>query len=75
MPKKSKKIPLIRRIILWFSKPLRVYVQYRFKLAIAKDIAIEEARLRLKKPHWNAKQIRKRARSKYFMELRRIGVA
>jgi len=75
MPKKVKKHSLKKRFLLWLSKPLRLYTQHKFKVAIAKDIALEEARLRARKPHWNEKQISKRARSKYFLELRRIGVA
>lgn len=75
MPKKPAKLPIFKRVLLWLSKPLRLYVQYKFKVAIFKDIALEEARLRERKPHWNAKQIHKRARAKYFLELRKIGLA
>jgi hypothetical protein len=74
MPKKPAKTPILKRLLLWISKPLRLYLQYKFKVAIFKDIALEEAHLRARKPHWNAKQIHKRARSKYFLELRKIGL-
>ena len=40
-----------------------------------KDIAVEEKLLKARKPHWNDKMIKDRARKKYFVELRRIGLA
>lgn len=73
MPKKSK--PSIgKRFLLWLTKPIRRYIQFRFKVAIEKDIRIYEETLRARKPHWDERMIKKRARKKYVSELRRIGV-
>jgi len=66
---------LLKRLVWWITKPLRRYLQFRFKVAIMKDIAIEEKILKARKPHWNDKMIKERARKKYFIELRRIGLA
>ena len=46
---------------------------YRFKVAITKDIAIAEAALRQRKPHWTDEMVKKRARLKYVEQLRMIG--
>lgn len=52
-----------------------MYLAYRFRLAITKDIALAEADLRLRKPHWSASMVKKRARQKYAHELKMIGAA
>lgn len=70
----ASKDSLGKRLLLFLSKPLRRYIQWRFKVAIHKDIALEAARLRVRKPHWTEKYVQKRARKKYAKELKRIGV-
>ena len=74
---KYKKLQLSRfkKLLLWLSKPLRMYLAYQFRLAITKDIALAEADLRLRKPHWSASMVKKRARQKYAHELKMIGAA
>jgi len=52
-----------------------MYLAYQFRLAITKDIALAEADLRLRKPHWSASMVKKRARQKYAHELKMIGAA
>lgn len=69
-PKKS----ILKRLILFLSFPLRRYIQYRFRIAIEKDIRLEEIYLRKRKPHWSPRQVKKRARQKYAQELKKIGV-
>ncbi len=69
-PKKS----LLKRLILFLSFPLRRYIQYRFRIAIEKDIRLEEIYLQKRKPHWSQRQVKKRARQKYAQELKKIGV-
>ncbi len=69
-PKKS----LLKRLILFLSFPLRRYIQYRFRIAIEKDIRLEEIHLQKRKPHWSPRQVKKRARQKYAQELKKIGV-
>lgn len=73
MPQKTK-LPLGKRILLWLTKPIRLYIQFRFKVAIEKDIRIYEELLRKRKPHWNEKQIQKRARRKFVGELKKVGL-
>lgn len=63
-----------KRFFLWITKPLRIYIQYRFKISIQKDIAIYEAHLKAQKPKWTPKMIRKRARAKYWLELKKVGL-
>ena len=70
MPKKS----ILKRLILFLSFPLRRYIQYRFRIAIEKDIRLEEIHLQKRKPHWSPRQVKKRARQKYAQELKKIGV-
>lgn len=53
---------------------MRRYIQFRFRVAIEKDIRLYEASLRARKPHWDEKMIQKRARNKYIGELKKIGV-
>ena len=73
MKNKKLHLPWYKRLLLWLSKPLRLYMAYRFKVAIYKDIALAEADLRQRKPHWSEKMIRNRARQKYIHELKIIG--
>jgi hypothetical protein len=73
--KTKKKLPVLKQMLLWLTKPIRLYVAYRFKLAITKDIALAEAHWRLKKPHWSEKMVKKRARAKYVAQLKIIGAA
>ena len=68
-PKKS----LLKRLILFLSFPLRRYIQYRFRIALEKDIRLEEIYLQKRKPHWSPRQVKKRARQKYAQELKKIG--
>jgi len=74
MASKTVKKPWHKRFLLWISTPLRRYIQWRFKVAIYKDIELEAARLRVRKPHWTEKMVRKRARKKYWKELKKIGL-
>jgi hypothetical protein len=69
-PKRS----LLKRFLLFISLPLRRYIQYRFRVAIEKDIRIEEVLLQKRKPHWSPRQVKKRARQKYAGQLKKIGV-
>jgi hypothetical protein len=69
-PKQS----LLKRLVFFLSFPLRRYIQYRFRIAIEKDIRLEEIYLQKRKPHWSKKQVQKRARQKYAQELKKIGV-
>jgi hypothetical protein len=69
-PKQS----LLKRLVFFLSFPLRRYIQYRFRLAIEKDIRLQEIYLQKRKPHWSKKQVQKRARQKYAQELKKIGV-
>lgn len=70
----KKKHSLLKRLLLFLSTPLRRYIQYRFRVAIEKDIRLEEIRLQQRKPHWSPKQVQKRARQKYVGQLKKIGV-
>ena len=71
----SKKMhSLLKRFLLFLSTPLRRYIQYRFRVAIEKDILLEEIHLQRRKPHWTPKQVQKRARQKYVGQLKKIGV-
>jgi hypothetical protein len=69
-PKQS----LLKRLVFFLSFPLRRYIQYRFRIAIEKDIRLQEIHLQKRKPHWSKKQVQKRARQKYAQELKKIGV-
>jgi hypothetical protein len=69
-PKQS----LLKRLVFFLSFPLRRYIQYRFRIAIEKDIRLQEIYLQKRKPHWSKKQVQKRARQKYAQELKKIGV-
>lgn len=70
----KKKHSFLKRFLLFLSTPLRRYIQYRFRVAIEKDIRLEEIRLKQRKPHWTNKQVQKRARQKYVGQLKKIGV-
>ncbi|MFT4806458.1 MAG: hypothetical protein ACI9YE_003692 [Psychroserpens sp.] len=70
----SPKQSLLKRLVFFLSFPLRRYIQYRFRLAIEKDIRLQEIYLQKRKPHWSKKQVQKRARQKYAQELKKIGV-
>jgi hypothetical protein len=61
-------------LVFFLSFPLRRYIQYRFRIAIEKDIRLQEIYLQKRKPHWSKKQVQKRARQKYAQELKKIGV-
>lgn len=74
MPKSLTPFSLFHQLVFWLSKPLRKYLQYKMRVSIYRDIEHYKAELRLRKPHWNDKQIQKRAYSKYWLELRKIGV-
>jgi hypothetical protein len=64
----------LKRFLLFISFPLRRYIQYRFRVAIEKDIYLEEILIQKRKPHWNPRQVKKRARQKYAGQLKKIGV-
>jgi hypothetical protein len=70
----TSKQSLLKRLVFFLSFPLRRYIQYRFRIAIEKDIRLEEVYLHKRKPHWSKKQVQKRARQKYAQELKKIGV-
>jgi hypothetical protein len=70
----SPKQSLLKRLVFFLSFPLRRYIQYRFRIAIEKDIRLQEIYLQKRKPHWSKKQVQKRARQKYAQELKKIGV-
>jgi hypothetical protein len=70
----TSKQSLLKRLVFFLSFPLRRYIQYRFRIAIEKDIRLQEIHLQKRKPHWSKKQVQKRARQKYAQELKKIGV-
>jgi hypothetical protein len=70
----TSKQSLLKRLVFFLSFPLRRYIQYRFRIAIEKDIRLQEIYLQKRKPHWSKKQVQKRARQKYAQELKKIGV-
>jgi hypothetical protein len=70
----TSKHSLLKRLVFFLSFPLRRYIQYRFRIAIEKDIRLQEIYLQKRKPHWSKKQVQKRARQKYAQELKKIGV-
>jgi hypothetical protein len=70
----TSKQSLLKRLVFFLSFPLRRYIQYRFRIAIEKDIRLQEIQLQKRKPHWSKKQVQKRARQKYAQELKKIGV-
>lgn len=71
--KKQKKV-WWKRLLLWLSRPVRRGFQHWLHESITKDIALLEAELRLKKPHWSERLVKKRARKKFKDELRKINM-
>jgi hypothetical protein len=70
----TSKQSLLKRLVFFLSFPLRRYIQYRFRIAIEKDIRLQEIHLQKRKPHWSKRQVQKRARQIYAQELKKIGV-